>query len=225
MTIGRTLHTKAFLRDLHSVIQQSAPELLSQPVAEALAEAWDLCAQDGVDDYDPRLRNALSITAQVFDVDVGPLRAVSELPMSEAEALARVYSVGNVHSLASYLLEHTSLVFSNTNVESVYLGPVGEDSVLFARVWKKTLSLQFPSRYALEGIWVDFDYIRGPEMSEVTLGKQDLLGRGLEFFSDFARGSAERAWIAFPQYRLALGSRVLVSPWEPFANPVSKRGI
>lgn len=212
---GRVLNSKAFLSDLHAVIGQKARILLDQPVGEVLAEAWELCQVDGVTDYDPRIRNALGITAQVFDVDVGPMKSLAELPFSEEEALDRIYSVGNVHSLASYLVDKTKLLFTNSNVEAVYFGPVGVDSVLVAQLWQKKLVLMFDSNYALEGAWFDFSCLVGPEKSEVALTKQDFTDRGLELYTDFARDAADVSWIAFPQYRLALGKRSTVSPWVP----------
>lgn len=212
---GRVLHSKAFLSDLHAVIGQKARILLDQPVSKVLAEAWELCQVDGVTDYDPRIRNALGITAQVFDMDVGSMKSLAELPFSEEEALDRVYSVGNVHSLASYLVDKTKLLFTNSNVEAVYFGPVGDDSVLVARLWQKKLVLMFDSHYALEGAWFDFSYVEGPEKSEVALTGQDFTDRGLELYTDVARDAADVSWIASPQYRLALAKRSTVSPWVP----------
>jgi len=215
---GRILHSRAFLSDLRSVIEQKAPVLLEQPVGKALAEAWDLCTSESANDYDPRLRNALGITAQVFGVDVGPMTSVSELPFSVSEALDLVYRVGNVHSLAGYLVAQTNLLYTNSNVEAVYIGPVGRDSVLVARLWKKKLLLSFEAEFRLEGSWFEFEYVAGPERTEAAFSKQDFADRGLEFFTDFARDAAGVSWIAFPEYRLALGKRATVPPWVPLPN-------
>lgn len=215
MVTGRVLHSKAFLLDLYSVVEQKAPILLDQPVGKVLADAWGLCQTEGITDYDPRLRNALGITAQVFDADVGPMTSISELPFSEDEALHRVYTVGNVHSLASYLVDQTKLLLTNSNVEAVYCGPIGDEGVLVARLWQRKLVLIFDSRYSLAGRWFDISLVIGPEKSEVSLTKQDFTDRGLELYTDFARDAAEVSWIAFPEYRLALGKRATVPPWVP----------
>lgn len=212
---GRTLHSKAFLNDLCAVIERKAPILLDQPFGKVLADAWGLCQTEGITDYDPRLRNALGITAQVFDADVGPMMSISELPFSEDEALDRVYTVGNVHSLANYLVDQTKLLFTNSNVEAVHFGPVGDDGVLVARLWQKKLVLIFDSRYSLHGAWFEFSYAVGPENSEASLTRQDFMDRGLEFYTDFARDVADVSWIAFPEYRLALGKGAIVPPWAP----------
>lgn len=215
---GRTLHSKAFLNDLYAVIHRKAPILLEQPVGKVLADAWGLCQTEAITDYDPRLRNALGITAQVFDVDVGPMKSISELPFSENQALDHVYSVGNVHSLASYLVDQTKLLFTNSNVEAVHCGPVGEDSVVVAHLWQKKLVLAFSSRYSLQSAWIDFVNLEGSEESEASMSKQDFTDRGLEFYTDFARDSADVSWIAFPEYRLALGKRATVPPWVPLPH-------
>lgn len=215
---GRILHSVAFLTDLQAVLSRRAPVLLDQPVSQALAMAWELCAEPGANDYDPGIRKALGIVADVLRIDVGPLRSVAELPISEDEAIDRIYSVGNVHSLASYLIEKTALLFSNSNVESVYIGPVGEDSALVASWLQKKLFLLIDSRYSLEGSWYEFSYVVGPERSEALFSKQDFTERGLEFFTDFARDSGHVSWIAFPQYRLAMGRREEVPPWIPLPS-------
>jgi len=203
------------LSDLRSVVEQQAPVLLEQPVGKALAEAWELCLSESANDYEPRLRNALGITAQVFGVDVGEMKSVSELPFSSAEALDRVYRVGNIHSLAGYLVAHTNLLYTNSNVEAVYFGPVGQDSVLVTSLLNKKVLLTFSADYALERLWFEFDYVVGPERAEAVFSKQDFADRGLEFYTDFARNSADISWIAFPDYRLALGKRASVPPWVP----------
>jgi hypothetical protein len=215
---GRILHSKAFLSDLRSVIERNAPILLTQPVARALTEAWKLSQKDDSNDYDPRLRNALGITAQIFDVDVGPLTSVSELPFSTEEVLSRIYQVGNVHSLAEYLNANTRLLFTNSNIEAIYLGPVSQDSVLISKLFRKKLLLTFSSEFSLNGSWFEFDYVAGPEQSEVVFTKEEFTDRGLEFYTDFARDSSDVSWIAFPQYRLALGKRVSVPPWIPLPH-------
>lgn len=126
--------------------------------------------------------------------------------------------MGNVHSLASYLVDQTGLVFSSSNVEPVYFAPVGEDSVLVARSWRHDLLLAFSSRYPLQSAWIDFVNLEGSEESEASLSKQDFTDRGLEFYTDFARDSADVSWIAFPEYRLALGKRASVPPWIPLPH-------
>lgn len=215
---GRTLYSVSFLTDLQAVLSRRAPVLLDQPVSMALAPAWEICAQAGANDYDPRIRKALGIVADVLEIDVGPMSSLSELPISEAEALDRIYSVGNVHSLASYLVDKTALLFSNSNVESVYIGPVGEESVIVASLLQKKLFLSIDSRYPLGGSWYEVSYVMGPEQSEAVFSRQDFTDRGLEFYTDFARTSGHVSWIAFPQYRLAMGRREEVPPWIPLPH-------
>ncbi len=188
-------------------------------MCQALAEAWELCRVPETSDYDPRLRNALAVAADVFEADVGPMDSISQLPMTVAEAMNRIYTVGNVHSLASYLVEHMKLLFSNSNVESVYLQPVGGESAVFGRLSQKKLVLVIPPEYRLTGFWIDVDLVSGPNGSEAVMSQKDFADRGLEFFSDLARDAASVSWIAFPQYRLALGRRSLVEPWQPLPRP------
>lgn len=212
---GRTLHSVAFLTDLQSLLTRRARILLNQPVAQALMPAWDLCTSDSANDYDPRIRNALGIVAQVLDLDVGPMRSLAELPVSEDEVLERIYATGNTHSLASYLHEKTVLLFKNGNIEAIQVGPVSGDTALWAHLTGNKLFIGFDSRFELHGPWYQFHYVAGPEQSEIIFTKQEFLDRGLEFFTDFGRNSADYPWIAFPQYRLALGSRADVPPWIP----------
>lgn len=212
---GRILYSRAFLTDLNEAIRRHAPVLLEQPVGQVLAEAWNLCLNDSPNDYDPRLRSALGITAQVFDVDVAGMASLADLPYSTEQALDLVYKVGNIHSLAEYLVAQTQLLFSNSNVAAVHFGPIGEETVLYARLWQGKLLLTYSLDYETAGLWLEFDTYTYDNQSEIYFTKQDFADRGLEFYTDFARNSSEVSWIAFPEYRLALGRRNNVPPWIP----------
>ncbi len=192
--------------------------LFEQPVAKALEDAWGLCQMEEISDDDPRLRNALEIVTHVLNSDVGSVRSVAELSLSETEVLDRIYAEGNEHSLANYLLSHTKLMYSNSNVEAVHFGQVGQETVLGARMFQKKLVLQFDSRFSLQGGWFDVSYVAGPETSEAWFSRQDFTDRGLEFLTDFARNGADSSWIAYPEYRLALGKGAIITPSTPLDN-------
>lgn len=217
--VGRVLHSREFLLDLRAVLTREAPALLEQPIAQNLNTAWDLCAEPEANDYDPRLRNALGTVAHILEVDVGSLRAVSEIPLPLADVLKALYDAGNRHSLAQYMLKAVSFLLTNKNVESVDIGPAGEDAAMNAHIPSgKTLWLNFSPDYRFEGNWQEAELTHLEQMYYACFPKEFLRDRGLEFFTDFAGNSTDRSWIAFINYRLALGRKELVSPWVPLPH-------
>lgn len=214
--VGRILHSRDFLLDLRVVLETEAPVLLDQPIAHVLRDAWDLCEKPDANDYDPRLRNGLGTVAQILDCDIGPMRRVSELPMSVSEALDLFYHAGNRFSLAEYLTRAVGFLFTNKNVERVDIGPVGEPTALDAHIPRgKNIWLNIAPDYDFEGSWLEAELTVAPDHSSASLSKEFFRDYGLEFFHDFARTLSDRPWIAFLGYRLALGKKELVSPWVP----------